>query len=798
MAGPFSFWGFGMVDTAANIWRNYITDGVAASGAQKPDKREIREWGTYLESLATLAFTSSLVYSTRAALYANLVPAANVPALVIGDPTAGYDGLYMKVGATTTGSWTRLGDVPGRQYIKATDAGAGTANAIVATTDIPLPSADRGAIITLNIYEANTATPVTVAFNGGSALTIKTANGADVSIGAMSAGAVVAGYVSGSTFRLLSEGLSLPAPEAYKVLAWDATGTVLENRAVDGTDAMLAAVYDPQNKAADAFDAVNIDYLSDGTGAVERSVRAKLREVKSVLDFGAVGDCSAVSTGTDDSAAIQLAFDWLTGGACRHLIFPGGYRFRVSATCTADFGHINGPALYMFSPITPDPGIGNAFEFIDARNCDFRLYALQGGQTADYTQADPAGADQAFYIRGLRDAEISVKALGFKGRVVRCTEEQVGEFKTSKITFPYFHTEAVSLSERCGQAIYVDCSSAFGCFVSPMWFYDEYGPVFYETHDIIVLGLDSGLWDLSGIVIAGCLSFWANTLSTGDGGAPALVKITNGATVNVGNIHIGAIFAQLVAIGVHLEDLGTSTTVPGVSIGAIKTISNTAHGVYMDTCRGVKFYLDSVNDEIALETTGACSNCNIEIQTLNTEKQVLIIGATAFQMKFTGNIANANTSATASTSAIDINTTGRGIIFRDMDITTANADYMYDAVASNNVVILGGTLLKSGSTAVMGANHPLVVRDVRGWRTLNESNATILSGNTSVTVNHGLGDAAVGITPGNILLTGYNSAEVDEARAGSATSTQFTITVPAAVTADRQVYWRASRYQSQA
>lgn len=215
-----------MVELANTIWAS----GPAGSPTD-PDKALIRAWGTYLEGLATLAFTSSLVYSTRAALYANLVPAANVPALVIGDPTSGYDGLYQKVGATTTGSWTRLGDVPGRQYIKATDAGAGTANAIVATTDIPLPSADRAAIITLNIYEANTSSPVTVAFNGGPTLTIKTLTGNDVAAAGLPAGAVVAGYVSGATFRLLSDQASAAiqaAAEAAAALAEAAADDALE------------------------------------------------------------------------------------------------------------------------------------------------------------------------------------------------------------------------------------------------------------------------------------------------------------------------------------------------------------------------------------------------------------------------------------------------------------------------------------------------------------------------------------------------------------------------------------------
>lgn len=45
------------------------------------------------------------IYASRALLNADLVPADNLYALVIGDATAGNNDLYQKNGATTTGSW---------------------------------------------------------------------------------------------------------------------------------------------------------------------------------------------------------------------------------------------------------------------------------------------------------------------------------------------------------------------------------------------------------------------------------------------------------------------------------------------------------------------------------------------------------------------------------------------------------------------------------------------------------------------------------------------------------------------
>ncbi|WP_457661246.1 hypothetical protein [Sinorhizobium medicae] len=57
----------------------------------------------------------------------------------------------------------------------------------------------------MNVFEANTASPVTVSFNGGSALTIKTNGGNDVAVGGLTAGMIVMGIVSGTTFRLVSD-----------------------------------------------------------------------------------------------------------------------------------------------------------------------------------------------------------------------------------------------------------------------------------------------------------------------------------------------------------------------------------------------------------------------------------------------------------------------------------------------------------------------------------------------------------------------------------------------------------------
>lgn len=77
------------------------------------------------------------------------------------------------------------------------------------------------------------------------------------------------------------------------------------------------------NDAVVNIDSSDITFLQAGTGAVARTAQAKMRDVVSVKDFGAVGDGVA-----DDTAAIQAAVN--AGG---EVFFPTG-RYLISSTIT--------------------------------------------------------------------------------------------------------------------------------------------------------------------------------------------------------------------------------------------------------------------------------------------------------------------------------------------------------------------------------------------------------------------------------------------------------------------------------
>lgn len=98
-----------IADQFALAWRKYVVDGVASSGINQPDKEEIVPIGPLIEeAIANVGLGSmlSVTYDTRANLAADLAHDADSVALVWGDDPDDRNDLYIKTGASGSGSWT--------------------------------------------------------------------------------------------------------------------------------------------------------------------------------------------------------------------------------------------------------------------------------------------------------------------------------------------------------------------------------------------------------------------------------------------------------------------------------------------------------------------------------------------------------------------------------------------------------------------------------------------------------------------------------------------------------------------
>lgn len=103
----------GNITTAiASAFRDFVTDGVASSGAHEPIKADIRALGPLIETAignAGLGALVSVTKTTMALLDADLAHAADTVALVYADATDANNDLYVKTGGSGAGSWTNTG-----------------------------------------------------------------------------------------------------------------------------------------------------------------------------------------------------------------------------------------------------------------------------------------------------------------------------------------------------------------------------------------------------------------------------------------------------------------------------------------------------------------------------------------------------------------------------------------------------------------------------------------------------------------------------------------------------------------
>ncbi|MCJ7995902.1 right-handed parallel beta-helix repeat-containing protein [Rhizobium cremeum] len=344
--------------SGAIVWRDYVTDGVPASGAHKVDKASVRAWSQSVEDLVTAAATAALVFDTRANLYATLTAAANTLAWVVADSTAAYNGIYRKSGASGTGSWSRVADLP-YSFVKMSDAGAGTANAIQVTSDIP--TSDSVLRIS-NVFEANTGN-VTISENGGTAKALLTSSGNQIASGGLVAGMMISYFDDGASFRLISDQASAAIQAA--------------------AEAAQAAAEDARDDALAAVASVDLPVIGSGDGGKALIVKDDL----SGYEFGFTSNTvtpeayGAAGNGTtDDTVAVQAA---LNAGIVA--LTPGASYLITQSLVVPNGGGILGDGTARF--IMDSTGFNHTSELLATRfGTNAVGIIVKGGLTSPFTQ----------------------------------------------------------------------------------------------------------------------------------------------------------------------------------------------------------------------------------------------------------------------------------------------------------------------------------------------------------------------------------------------------------------------------
>ena len=140
-------------------------------------------------------------------------------------------------------------------------------------------------------------------------------------------------------------------------LAVEQTGTATKIKIGDGATKFSALPY---------IGGGDSQFLQAGTGAVARTAQAKMRDVVSVKDFGAVGDGVA-----DDTAAIQAAIDAASASGKIVFVPAGTYRL-VPATVIddEDTSYLTYAAFIMRSNMHIEGERGSVFRIADNQSTD--------------------------------------------------------------------------------------------------------------------------------------------------------------------------------------------------------------------------------------------------------------------------------------------------------------------------------------------------------------------------------------------------------------------------------------------
>ncbi len=514
--------------------------------------------------------------------------------------------------------------------------------------------------------------------------------------------------------------------------------------------------------------------------------------VRTVESFGAIGDCTGVGVGTDDSNAFAKALSWMHDGNFRKVISQPGKRYRIGGPIVSGTNPVIGAQLVLDGPITPDTGGFTAITLQNIRDAQFDLRVYQGGVDADYRLLAPPDGSQAFCIKGCRNPTYNVHANSYRGRVllVDCVG---GHFKNS------FHDGLINCGDReeallatpCGQAIYVRGPiTAMGNFtVKTPW--TKYSPIFENAVDVRIPYAEFGAkndtenapWEWRG-----CGSIWLGTMLGGDETqTQTLMKFTSNSLGNFcRRVDIDLFFSVGAQNAIIFEGMRDDSH--GVIIKSLVTQESGGPALLVRNVPKLKVNRhEARQDYQALLVSGPVGYLDYNVQADATKREAISVtaGATGV-LHFRGRSKDASQESVGRFAHAALSESSARIDFIDFVMQGVDPSGCFQiSSADNSVRIING--LYETSSKFVGGNEAISIDHAQGIASSAYGTATVASGATSVIVNHGLFN-----TPSYVFVEG-STTDTSDLYVSNKTSTHFTINAPLAVGADRSVDWHAVR-----
>lgn len=201
---------------------NEIFSPVDAGGSpRRVSNSDAQIWGSTVERLLSATSAAGTWYATRALMNADLAHDAGTLGIVYADPNPAFNGMYVKQGASGSGSWAQISNqLPTGAAVVAVTVTGGGPNAITASFNPNTQFSPGQAIYILRGIVADNTGPVTI--NGKPLLTN---GGEQIAAGEILPGDLLVFLDNGAHFRLIMDTGSLRnklAAEAAQAAAEDA------------------------------------------------------------------------------------------------------------------------------------------------------------------------------------------------------------------------------------------------------------------------------------------------------------------------------------------------------------------------------------------------------------------------------------------------------------------------------------------------------------------------------------------------------------------------------------------------